>query len=110
MGGNCSTHLPSVFAVVLIFLPLNFILIFSFLEAHPQIFILASLCKIMLSLTSCGSRTCAVIVCTITKKEQTAVINLFILCVLSALLCVLCDTKISSQRAQRTTTITKEVI
>src|SRR6476660_5234311 len=74
MGGNCSNHLPSVFAVVLKFLPLNFILTFSFLEAHPQTFILASLCKIILSLISRGSLTWAVSTCIITKKKQTAVV------------------------------------
>src|SRR6476469_1275698 len=77
MGGNCSNHLPSVFAVVLKFLPLNFILIFSFLGAHPQIFILESRCKTMLSLARRGSLTWAVIICVINKRKQSEVMILF---------------------------------
>src|SRR5215510_11453666 len=58
IGGNSTAQVPSAIVVVLNDLPLNLICNFSPGEAQPHIFILLSLCKIMLSLIRRGSLTC----------------------------------------------------
>src|SRR5215470_9239464 len=107
MAGNCNNHLPSLFAIVLKFFPLNLIFIFSPFEAQPQILIFESLCKTMLSRISRGSLTWAGAVCAMRKKQQNAamIFKYFVSFVL--LLCVLCLPKYRSQSSLRTTTGTK---
>src|SRR5689334_19085201 len=90
MAGNCNSQLPFEFAVVLKFFPLNFILIVSFLAAHPQIFIFESLCSTILSLISRGSFTCPVAVCiSRNAKQKTGMILFFFILICTILLCVL---------------------
>src|SRR5690606_35938142 len=86
-GDNCTCQLPAASAAARYVFPFTFTVIFSFGEAHPHTVSFVSRCRIMLSLISAGSLTCAVsITGIIIVSVRHAFILYFICCAVYQLL------------------------